>query len=80
MSDTKGKSPLHRMTLTGPTEFWNDSCSTSELAYAIENGATGGTSNPLIVGEVLKKEMDQWRPRILALIEENPAATEDAIA
>jgi transaldolase len=80
MSDTQGKSPLHRMTLTGPTEFWNDSCSAPELAYAIENGATGGTSNPLIVGEVLKKEMDRWRPRILALIEENPAATEDAIA
>jgi transaldolase len=76
----KGKSPLHTMTLNSPTEFWNDSCSAAELSYAIDNGATGGTSNPLIVGEVLKKEMDIWRPRIAALIKENPTATEDIIA
>ncbi|MCL2093673.1 MAG: transaldolase [Treponema sp.] len=75
-----GKSPLHTMTLTSPTEFWNDSCSAAELAYAIEHGATGGTSNPIIVGEVLKKEMDTWRPRILSLIQEHPTATEDDIA
>jgi transaldolase len=68
------------MTLISPTEFWNDSCSASELAYAIDNGATGGTSNPVIVGEVLKKELDIWRPRILELIGQNPAASEDAIA
>ena len=75
-----GKSPLHTMTLMSPTEFWNDSCSTAELAYAIDNGATGGTSNPLIVGEVLKKEMDTWRPRIVSLIKENPSASEEVIA
>jgi transaldolase len=68
------------MTLMSPTEFWNDSCSTAELSYAIDNGATGGTSNPLIVGEVLKKEMDTWRPRIVSLIKENPCASEDVIA
>jgi transaldolase len=80
MSEVKGKSPLHTMTLTSPTEFWNDSCSISELTYAIENGATGGTSNPLIVADVLKKELDTWRPRIVSLIEENPTATEDVVA
>jgi len=63
----KGKSPLHTMTLMSPTEFWNDSCAVSELKEAIENGATGGTSNPIIVGQVLKKEMDTWRPRPGAL-------------
>jgi transaldolase len=80
MSDVKGKSPLHTMTLTSPTEFWNDSCSVSELTYAIENGATGGTSNPIIVGQVLKKEMDTWKPRIVELIARNPEAPEDVIA
>jgi len=79
-NNTKGKSPLHTMTLTSPTEFWNDSCSVADLTYAIDNGATGGTSNPLIVGEVLKKEMDTWRPRILSLISGNPAASEEIIA
>jgi transaldolase len=80
MSEAKGKSPLHTMTLTSPTEFWNDSCSVSELTYAIDNGATGGTSNPTIVGQVLKKEIDTWRPRIVDLIAKNPTATEDIIA
>ena len=68
------------MTLMSPTEFWNDSCSTEDLKYAIEHGATGGTSNPIIVGDVLKREMDIWRPRIVSLIAENPTASEDVIA
>jgi len=80
MSEGKGKSPLHTMTLMSPTEFWNDSCSTEDLNYAIDNGATGGTSNPIIVGEVLKRELDTWRPRIVSLVAENPTAGEDVIA
>ncbi len=68
------------MTLMSPTEFWNDSCSIGDLEYAIDNGAVGGTSNPTIVGSVLKKEIDTWRPRIVSLIGENPTATEDEIA
>jgi len=80
MSEVKGKSPLHTMTLMSPTEFWNDSCAVEDLKYAIDNGATGGTSNPIIVGEVLKKEIDTWRPRIVSLIAENPTASEDTIA
>ena len=80
MSANSGKSPLHTMTLMSPTEFWNDSCAASELSYAIDNGATGGTSNPVIVGQVLKKEMDVWKPYIVEFIEKNPTASEDAIA
>jgi len=74
------KSPMHNMTLISPTEFWNDSCAIEDLNYAIEHGATGGTSNPIIVGEVLKRELDTWKPRIVSLIAENPTATEDDIA
>jgi transaldolase len=80
MADVKGKSPLHTMTLISPTEFWNDSCSVSELTAAIANGATGGTSNPIIVGQVLKKELDTWKPRIIDLIKTNPTASEEVIA
>ena len=40
----------------------------------------GATSNPTIVGEVLKKEMHLWRDRIAELIAGNPTATEDEIA
>ncbi|MDR0720764.1 MAG: transaldolase family protein [Treponema sp.] len=80
MSNTEGQSPLHSMTLTSPTEFWNDSCAVGELSYAIENGATGGTSNPIIVGQVLKKELEAWRPRIVEIINQNPTASEETIA
>jgi transaldolase len=74
------KSPLHKTVMTTKTEFWNDSCAISELKPAIENGATGATTNPVIVGNVLKKEMDLWRDRIVQLIKEMPHASEDDIA
>jgi len=77
---TDAKSPLHAPVTTTPTDYWNDSCSLEELAYAIEHGATGATSNPTIVGEVLQKEMGLWRDRIAELIAEHPRATEDEVA
>jgi transaldolase len=74
------KSPLHEMTQTTPTCLWNDSASAQELTYSIEHGAVGATCNPVIVLGVLKKEMPQWKDRILALIKEWPTATEEQIA
>ena len=74
------KSPLHETVATTATDYWNDSCSLEELAYAIEHGATGATSNPTIVGEVLQKEMGLWRERIGELIAGHPHATEDEVA
>lgn len=76
----KYKSPLHEMTQTSPTCLWNDSASIQELTYALDHGAVGATCNPVIVCEVLKKEMPAWQDRIQALIEEMPFATEDQIA
>src|SRR5246127_3987828 len=73
------KSPLHEMTQTTPTCLWNDSASLQELTYSIEHGAVGATCNPVIVLGVLKKEMDVWKDRIHALIEERPTATEEEI-
>jgi len=73
------KSPLHKMALTTPTDYWNDSCSVEELTYAIENGAVGATTNPTIVLGVLKKEMHLWRAHIVQLIRENPAWSEDQV-
>lgn len=74
------KSPLHEMTQTTPTCLWNDSASVQELTYSIEHGAVGATCNPVIVLGVLKKEMPQWKDRILELIREWPTATEEQIA
>jgi len=74
------KSPLHKMTQTTPTCLWNDSASIEELTYSIEHGAVGATCNPMIVLNVLNKEMHLWKDRIYQLIEEMPAATEDEIS
>lgn len=74
------KSPLHEMSETTPTQFWNDSCAICEIKPAIENGAVGATTNPVIVGNVLKLEMDLWKDRIVELVKTMPEATEDDIA
>lgn len=74
------KSPLHRMASTMPTDFWNDSCSVEELTYAIENGAVGATTNPVIVFNVLKKEMYLWQNRIAQLVKEMLEGTEEDVA
>jgi transaldolase len=73
------KSPLHEMTQTTATCLWNDSASIQELRYSIEHGAVGATCNPVIVLGVLKKEMPQWKERILELLKERPSATEEEI-
>ena len=77
---TNHNGPLHEMTLTTPTRFWNDSCSVEELQYAIARGAVGATSNPVIVLAVLKKEMHLWKDRINQVIRENPTWTEIQVA
>ena len=59
-----------------PTDYWNDSCAVDELRYAVDRGATGATSNPSIVLEVLGKERQYWTPRILELAAANPSWTE----
>ncbi len=74
------KSPLHKTVMTTPTQVWNDSCSTEELQYSLDNGSVGATTNPVIVLEVLKKEMPLWEARIRQIIAEMPTGTEDEIA
>jgi len=61
-------------------EVWNDSCSVEELEYAISHGASGATTNPVIVLNVLKKEMHLWKDRIKELIKEMPEASEVEIS
>jgi len=73
-------SNLLLMSETTPTKFWCDSCSIPELKYAIEHGAAGATSNPEIVGTVLKNEYDAYIPHIRRFLAEYPKASEDDIA
>lgn len=70
------ESPLLQMVERTPTDYWNDSCAVAELEYAIARGATGATSNPVIVGEVMKKEKDHWVPRVRNFAAANPSWSE----
>ncbi len=79
MSEYLGK--LHECAVKFPmTDIWMDSCGEEELEYGLKRGIVGATSNPIIVGSVVKEEMDIWEPRIKELIKEMPQATEDEIA
>jgi transaldolase len=69
-------SPLLRMTRATPTDYWNDSCAVADLQFAVARGATGATSNPSIVLDVLRSEKAHWIPRIQQLALENPVWTE----
>jgi transaldolase len=69
-------SPMLRTVANRPTDYWNDSCSVEELEYAVARGATGATSNPTIVLEVLRKERGYWEPRVRELATAEPASTE----
>lgn len=78
MGEFLGK--LHESAVKFPmTDIWMDSCGEEELNYGLERGIVGATSNPIIVGAVVKNEMSIWEPRIKALIKEMPEATEDEI-
>ncbi len=68
------------MSQTTQTDYWNDSCSIPELTYAIQRGAVGATTNPVIVKNVLEKEFESYEDRIYELIKDMPTATEDDIA
>lgn len=74
------RSPLHQMSETTPTDYWNDSCAIDELTYGIEHGAVGATTNPVIVVDVLKKAYGEWHERIQGIVRAMPTATEDDVA
>jgi transaldolase len=80
MTGTVMDSPLLRMARETPTEWWNDSCDVGELESAIERGATGATSNPTIVLEVMRKHSERWWPRVRELAARHPGWSEVELA
>jgi transaldolase len=68
--------PLLTMTQTSPTDYWNDSCAIAELEYAVARGASGATSNPPIVLEVLRHDPAPWRARARELYDAFPTWSE----
>ena len=66
--------PMYRTASIGLTDYWNDSCASEELAYAIRNGAVGATTNPSIVLNVLKKEHAAWKEKLSRMSAEHSPA------
>jgi transaldolase len=80
ISEQRWKSPLHEMTQTTPTCLWSDSAAIDDLRIALDHGAVGATCNPVIALGIIKAHPAEWRPRIAALSQQHPSATEDQIA
>jgi transaldolase len=68
------------MTVETPTEFWNDSCEVRSLERAIASGATGATSNPVIVMAAIDADRPEWDEVTRRLIAAHPSDTEIDIA
>jgi len=71
--------PLQRTVSTTPTDYWSDSCTVSELDYAIANGAVGADTGPSTILSMLKKEWDWWRGRINRIVADNPTVDEEVV-
>lgn len=69
-----------RETVLHGADFWNDSCALDELRDAVAHGATGATSNPVIVYAAVKSDPKTWTPVLDAIIEAQTTATEDEVA
>jgi len=69
-----------RRTVELGADFWNDSCAVPELAEAVEKGATGATSNPVIAFAAIKADPKTWTGVIDGLVGDRPQATEEEIA
>jgi transaldolase len=70
---------MREMTALG-ADWWNDSGVPDELAQAVALGATGGTSNPVIVAQAAKARPDLCLPIVDRIARDHPAFTEDEIA
>lgn len=79
-SSTTAQESKMRATIALGTEFWNDSCALSEVQEAVDNGAVGATSNPVIVLNAVKADPKTWTPIIDQFVKDNPHAIEDEIA
>ncbi|MCC6277993.1 MAG: transaldolase family protein [Oligoflexia bacterium] len=78
-SKDENKKPLAKMHELG-CEFWNDSADLAELENAVAAGATGATSNPVIVQNTIKAQPEKWNPVIAQINRDYPMSTEDEMA
>lgn len=61
-------------------DFWNDSSDLEHLQKAIEHGAVGATSNPVIVSQAIARQKDLWDEVLKNFLKEHPSASESDAA
>jgi transaldolase len=54
-----------------PTRWWHDSADPAELATALERGAVGVTTNPVLVSAALKKNRPRWQEPVAQVLARN---------
>ena len=47
-----------------PTQFWNDSGEAADIRFALDNGACGVTTNPILITRTVLAHPDVWRAAI----------------
>ena len=60
-------------------DWWNDSCDPEHLAEAVSQGASGATSNPVIVETVVSSNQDRWLPVVKQLATDHPSESAEQI-
>ncbi|MFH1618433.1 MAG: transaldolase family protein [bacterium] len=78
--NTKKTDSKMQLTTKLGADFWNDSCALNELNEAVENGAVGATSNPVIVYSVVHEDRGRWTPVLDRIIRDNGNDSESEIA
>ncbi len=58
------KNYLQWLTSETPTRFWHDSAIPQEIDQAIENGAVGVTTNPVLTYKTLQAVPEFWQPQV----------------
>lgn len=55
---------LRAMALDGKTQFWNDSAEPEEIGRALDTGAVGVTTNPVLVTRTVLAHRDEWAAQV----------------
>jgi transaldolase len=67
------RSYLHWLVSETPTTWWNDSGDPEELAFSLEHGASGVTTNPVLTYQAISARPAYWRPLVGDLAGLSPA-------
>ena len=62
------------------TRWWHDSGNPAEIQLALDRGATGVTTNPVLTFRSFTSEPEYWTPKVLALGDDFPTTEAHAEA